>query len=152
IHKIEFPLQTREAAVGGINPDSRSVRVTWTTGAAVRRLTPDGDPYFEELSCDPACVRMGRMQSGAPLLNSHNRWDLSGVLGVVEKAEIGGGIGTATVRFSNRPDVEPIFRDVKDRIIRNVSVGYIVHRFDDVTTPEDKRNRVMRFRAMDWEP
>jgi hypothetical protein len=146
-------MQTRLAEVGTADPASRCVPITWTTGAAVKRMDWDtGQPWIEELSCDPAHVRMGRMQSGAPLLNTHQRGDLGGVLGVVENAKVDGQKGTATVRFSRRADVEPIFQDVKDKIIRNVSVGYTVYRYDDVSTPEDAKNRVTRLRATDWEP
>jgi hypothetical protein len=152
IERVEIPVQTRSAEVGAVNADSRSVSITWTTGAAVRRMDLEGDQFIEELSCDPSAVRMGRMQSGAPLLDSHNRYSLSGVLGVVENAQIDGRKGTATVRFSKRADVEPIFQDVKDKIIRNVSVGYTVYRYDDVSTADDIKLRVRRLRAMDWEP
>jgi len=95
---------------------------------------------------------MGRMQKGAPLLDTHNRYSVTGVLGVVENAHLDGSKGTATVRFSRRPEVDPIFQDVKDKIIRNVSVGYTVYRYDDVSTQEDIKNRVRRMRATDWEP
>lgn len=151
--RVEIPIQTRLAEVGSADPDARTVDITWTTGAAVKRMDFwSGDMWIEELSVDPASVRMGRMQSGAPLLNTHARYDLSGVLGVVENAKVDGSKGTATVRFSKRADVEPIFQDVKDRIIRNVSVGYTVYRYDDVSTPDDLRAGTRRMRATDWEP
>lgn len=150
---VEIPAQTRAATVGQAEGDSRMVPMTWTTGAAVKRVDFWTDePWIEELCCDADCVRMGRMNSGAPLLNSHCRFDLSGVLGVVESAQVDGERGTCTVRFSRRADVEPIFQDVKDGIIRNVSVGYQVYRYADVSTEEDQKACVRRMRAMDWEP
>jgi hypothetical protein len=150
---IEIPIQTRLAEVGEVAEGSRTVPITWTTGAAVKRVDWwNGDEWLEELSCDPAAVRMGRMNSGAPLLDTHNRYSVSGVLGVVENAKVDGQCGTADVRFSRRAEVEPILQDVKDKIIRNISVGYTVYRFDDVSTPEDIKARVRRMRAMDWEP
>jgi hypothetical protein len=150
---IEIPIQTRMAAVGPMDMESMTFPVTWTTGAAVNRSDFwSGDSWLEELSCDPSSVRMDRMNSGAPLLNAHNRFDLSGVIGVVENAKVDGTKGTATVRLSRRADVQPIAQDVQDKIIRNVSVGYRVFRYDDVSTPEDMANRTRRKRAMDWEP
>src|ERR1700733_5261527 len=123
---IQIPMQTRLARVDTSDAGSRTANITWSTGAAVRRVDQNGEPWIEELSMNPAHVRMGRMQSGAPLLNTHQRYDVSSVLGVVESAKVDGTKGTATVRFSKRPDVDPIFQDVKDKIIRNVSVGYSV--------------------------
>jgi hypothetical protein len=150
---MEIPVQTRSASVGNINAASRTAEIVWTTGAAVKRIDPSsGQPWTEELSCNPSHVRMDRMKNGAPLLDTHNRYGLDGVLGVVENAKVDGTKGTATVRFSNRAEVEPIFQDVKDKIIRNVSVGYTVYRYDDVSTPDDLRAGTRRMRATDWEP
>jgi hypothetical protein len=149
---VLIPMQTRLASVDTADAGARTAQITWSTGAAVRRVDQNGEPWIEELSMNPAHVRMGRMQSGAPLLDTHNRYGLSGVLGVVENAKVDGTKGTATVRFSKRAEVDPIFQDVKDKIIRNVSVGYTVYRYDDVSTPEDLRAGTRRLRATDWEP
>jgi hypothetical protein len=150
---VDIGVQSRLADIGAVNEETRIVPITWTTGAAVRRVDFwTGEPWIEELSTDPAHIRMGRMENGAPLLDTHNRYSLDGVLGVVEDAAITDGKGTANVRFSRRPEVEPVFQDVKDKIIRNVSVGYQVYRYEDVSTDEDKKARVRRMRATDWEP
>jgi hypothetical protein len=150
---VEIPVQTRLAQVGEVNAEGRTVPIVWTTGAAVRRMDFwTGERWIEELSTDPKHVRMGRMESGAPLLDTHNRYSLGGVLGVVEDAQLKGGEGTAKVRFSRRADVEPVFQDVTDKIIRNVSVGYQVYRYEDVSTAEDTKARMRRLLAVDWEP
>jgi hypothetical protein len=149
---IQIPMQTRLAAVNIADAGARTANITWSTGAAVKRVDANGDSWIEELSMDPAHVRMGRLQSGAPLLDTHNRYGLSGVLGVVENAKVDGTKGTATVRFSKRAEVDPIFQDVKDKIIRNVSVGYTVYRYEDVSTADDLRNGMRRLCATDWEP
>src|ERR1041385_9229283 len=119
--KIEIPLQTRLAAVGEVNTKSRTVPIVWTTGAGVLRMDILGEKWIEELSTKPGAVRMGRMESGAPLLNSHNSLDIRGVIGIVESGRLKRGKGTAVVRFSKRTDVEPLSRDVIEKIIRNVS-------------------------------
>jgi hypothetical protein len=110
-----------------------------------------GERYWEELSLEPGAVRMTRLENGAPLLNTHSRWDLGDVIGVVEDARIEKGQGIATVRFSKRDDVEPYFQDVKDGIIRNVSVGYVVHRYLKLDPPAGS-NDFPTWRAIDWEP
>jgi hypothetical protein len=147
--RVELPLQTRLAPIAGVEAKARTANLIWSTGARVRRQDFwTGEQYFEELSMDPAHVRMGRLQAGAPLLDTHNRRDLSGVLGVVESASLERGQGKATVRFSERDEVKPIFNDVASGIIRNVSVGYIVHKYE--RTNNDAGELVMR--AVDWEP
>lgn len=137
-----------------INEDARTVELVWTTGAKVRRRSWTGD-FHEELSLKKEHVRLERLNSGAPLLNNHGTSDFGGlrslqdVIGVVESAQIRKGEGVAVVRFSTREDVEPIWRDVKDGILRNISVGYAVHKFEDVTKKNDE---VPTYRAVDWEP
>jgi hypothetical protein len=145
----QMGLQTRGASVSSVDAEKRTVELVWSTGASVKRGGLFSEPWNEELSMDAKHVRMGRLQSGAPLLNSHNQYGLNGVIGVVERATVDGKEGRATVRFSSRPEVEPIFRDVQDGIIRNVSVGYQVHKFEDVT---EKGARMRTMRATDWEP
>ncbi|MGF7163262.1 hypothetical protein FHS85_004924 [Rhodoligotrophos appendicifer] len=68
---------------------------------------------------------------------------------MVERASLRGKKGTATVRFSARDDVAPIFRDVQDGIIRQVSVGYRVYKFEKTEGGADK---IPVMRAIDWEP
>lgn len=140
-------LQTRAL----FNPESvdveaRTAEVIWTTGAKVARSGFDG-PYMEELSMQPESIRMDRLNNGAPLLNSHSAANLSDIVGVVESATVGDNEGRAIVRFSNRDDVTPIFNDVKDGIIRSVSVGYKVWKYE---RSEEEGNTVLR--AVDWEP
>jgi hypothetical protein len=148
----DTPMQTRLAPVSTVNAESRTVDLTWTTGARVRRYDWWNDRYYqEELSLDPAHVRMERLQSGAAnLLDSHSRWSLSNVLGVVSSAELQGDRGIATVRFSQREDVEPIFKDVQDGIIRNISVGYTVHKIERIAPGTEGGDWV--YRIVDWEP
>lgn len=131
-----------------LDTEKRTVDVVWTTGARVKRGF--WEPYYEELSLDPKHVRMGRLSSGnAPLLNSHRSYDLSDVIGVVESAKLEGKRGTAKVRFARSPEGEAAFQLVADGIVRNVSVGYRVHKLVKVEDGEDK---VPVYRAEDWEP
>lgn len=135
---------------GTLNDEERTVKLTWYSGAPVLRFNYwDGETYELAFSMEPSAIRMGRITSGAPLLNSHNNYDLAGVIGVVEAAAIEGGKGVATVRFSPREDVEPIYQDVRGGIIRNVSMGAVIHQMKEVT---EKGDSIKRFLAIDWEP
>jgi hypothetical protein len=150
--QIELPMQTRLAAFepATINVEKRTAEVVWTTGASVRRMDFwTGQKYNEVLSLDPAHVRMDRLNSGAaPFLNSHDSMDLRNLLGVVERASVS-PVARATVRFSDRPDVEGFFRDVQNGIIRNISVGYLIHKIEK-TREADRKTET--WRVIDWEP
>lgn len=129
-----------------IDEETRTVELTYTTGAKVKRFDYRSGEFFEqELSLEPGAVRLERLKAGAPLLNSHWDMTLEDVVGVVLDADE----TTAKVKFSERDSVEPIWRDVKDGIIKNVSVGFHIHRNEDVT-PEGSSIRIKR--AVDWEP
>lgn len=145
------PLDLR-AEIGAIDVDKRTVELTFATPKAdvLRYDWETGKRFYERLSLDPKHVRMGRLQSGtAPLLDTHSAWSLASQIGVVDSATVNGKRGEATVRFSKRADVEPIYQDVLDKIIRNNSVGYRVFRFED--TNEAINGFVVRI-ATDWEP
>lgn len=147
----ETPMLQLRAAVrpDSVNIEERTVEITWTTGAKGRRWSWDIGSYMEELEVSDSAVRMERLNNGAPFLNTHSTWELGDVIGVVERAWLEGGEGRALVRFSQREDVEPIFRDVRDGILRNISVGYSVHRYEMTEEPDDK---LPTYRAVDWEP
>ena len=133
------PLSVR-ADVGSIDADARTVSLIFSTGAAVTRSDPwSGKQYREVLSLDPKHVRLERMNAGAPLLDGHAGWSVGDVLGAVEpgSARLEKGKATATVRFSRRDAVEPVFQDVRDGILRSVSVGYRVQRFEDTGEARD---------------
>jgi hypothetical protein len=153
---IDLPLQTRadvRLQPDTIDAEARSVEVVWSTGATVRRRDLwTGKRYDEVLSLDPRHVDLSRLNSGAPLLNTHDAFDLAGVIGVVERAWIARSNdsyeGRATVRLSAREDVEPLWQDVRAGIIRNVSVGYVVRAYE--VTEQD--GQVPVWRAVDWQP
>lgn len=135
-----------------VNEDTRTVEVTWTTGAAVLRSSWDIGQYFEELSLDPRHVDLGRLNNGAPFLANHDGQRLASVIGVVESAKLGPSGGTATVRFAKAEDdaeADKIYRKIKDGIIQNISVGYRVHKFEKVEGGESK---IPTYRAISWEP
>ncbi len=140
------------AEVGTVDKASRTVDIVWTTGAKVRRSSWFGDDWDEELSLDPAHVRMDRLQSGsAPFLDSHRGYGNEGVIGVVKSAALEGGKGTAKIRFVSEgidPNADQIFNKMADGILSNVSVGYRTHKAQKIEA-EGKRTII---KAIDWEP
>lgn len=147
----QIPVQYRAAPVGNINRDARTADLVFSAGTAVmRRDWWSGERYMEELSLEPGHVRMDRFTTGLNILNSHNQFDLSAILGVAESGTLANGEGRAVARFSKRADVEPYFQDVADGIIRNTSVGYIVYRYEKTDAAQE--GGIPTWRALDWEP
>lgn len=132
-----------------LDAGTRTVEVTWTTGAAVtRRDYWTGESWIEELEVSERAIDLSRLNAGAPVLNSHRGWDLGDVIGVVERAWIEHGEGRARLRFSEREEVAPIFADIRAGIIRNVSVGYSVSEWKETRREDGTRVR----RAVRWQP
>ncbi|MFT4015215.1 MAG: peptidase U35 [Paracoccus sp. (in: a-proteobacteria)] len=153
---LDLPVIGRAGTLQSVDETARTFEVLWTTGAQVRRYSWARDEEFdEELVVSANAMRLDRLNSGAPFLNSHSSWSLSSILGVVEDGSIRieGGRAFARIRLSERDEVEPIWRDIKAGIIRNVSVGYRVHRFERVAKADrtDGGQRAL-YRAVDWEP
>lgn len=136
-----FDLQT-------LDKEARTVDVIFATENPVRMRSYDIGVFDEVLSMKTGEQRFDRLNARAPLLNDHARYNgVLGVLGVCERAWISGKEARATIRFSKRADVEPVFQDVIDGILSGVSCGYRVYAYD-VT---EKENQVPIYRAVDWE-
>jgi HK97 family phage major capsid protein/HK97 family phage prohead protease len=76
----------------------------------------------EVLSHAPGAVDLSRLNGGvAPFLWNH---DPGSVLGVVERAQIGGGKGRAVIRWGTSPLAQQYRADVEAGILSAVSVGY----------------------------
>ena len=140
-------LLTRRAdlAPASANRDDRTVEVIWSTGAPVRRRDMAG-PYVERLSLDPQAVDLSRLQ-GASVLDAHRQSAVRDVLGSVQSATVDGQRGTALIRFSSRPEVEPLWQDVLSGILRHVSVGYSVEEWAETT-----ENGARVLTAVRWTP
>ncbi len=149
---IDIPPLCLRADVGAVDEDRRTVPIIFSTGAPVVRMDWwSGKKFREVLSMKPEHVRLERMNAGAPLLDAHSAWSVGDILGTVEpdSARIEKGQALAVVRFSRREAVEPVFQDVRDRIIRSVSVGYRVHKFIE---EQGKAEEIPTRTAIDWEP
>jgi hypothetical protein len=146
--KPSSKLLTRAATLTPASFDAtkRTVGLVWSTGSPVQRYDFEG-PFSERLDMSPDAVNLSQLRGG-PLLNSHDRFDIKSILGTVLDPSVDGAQGTATVRFSSRPDVEPIVRDVADGIISRVSVGYSVQQW--AVSKDASGNRVKT--ATRWTP
>ena len=96
----------------------------------------------DDASCDLTWLNSGN----APLLDNHDRWTgVRAQIGVITRAWLQDRRLYVAVKFSSRPDVEAIRKDVVEGILRNVSVGYEV--IETVTNELDDTYRVTK-----WKP
>jgi len=149
---IDVPPLAVRADVGSINDEARTVELVFSTGAAVNRYDwMSGKQYLEKLSLKPEHVRIDRLNGGGPLLDAHSAYSITDQIGAVEPGSVKlmKGEARATVRFSRRDAVEAIWQDVRDKIIRAVSVGYRVFSFEEVA---GKDGAIPTRTAIDWEP
>jgi hypothetical protein len=144
IQKLPMMHQRASVKSDSIDLEKRTIDVCFGTDKPV--LMGYWERFFEILKFDAKNVRMERINSGAPLLKDHR----SGIqIGVVERAWVDGKEGFATIRFSKNEDGEKEWKDVVDGIRRNVSVGYSVHEYREVSGGEGK---TPTYEATDWEP
>lgn len=151
-----LPLIGRAAEItpASLDREAQTIEVVWTTGATVQRYRWEGwsdiVEYDEELVVSPEAIRLERMNSGAPFLNSHYAYDLESVLGsiVPGSVKIEGGQGRAQVKLTSAADAEGIVHRIMEGTVRFVSVGYRVHKYE--ITKEDGKREL--WRAVDWEP
>lgn len=133
-----LPKQALQAELepGSFNAAAGTVRVVWSTGARVRFSDWDGE-YDLTLGLKPENVDLSFARQGAPVLDAHGSYSVAGVVGVVEQIAVDGARGTATLRFSKRPEVAPIVQDVADGVLRFVSVGTKLRKLRDITAKDE---------------
>lgn len=126
-----------------INEEARTVELSFSSDIELERWPG----VVEVLAHDANAVDLSRLNNGGPLLFNH---DLDEQLGVVESASIGTDRkGRAVVRFGRSQLAEEKWQDVKDGILRNVSVGY---RIREVKLTETREDGTDIYVVSKWEP
>lgn len=133
-----------------LDREKRTIDVVFATETPVARFGWDED-YDEVLQCAPGAVRMERINRGLPIVDTHKTYSVLSQFGRSEKVwfdetkrEI-----WATIKFSQRPEVETLFKDIEDGIVADISVGYRVYKFEREPQAEGERPI---YRAVDWMP
>lgn len=149
------PLQLRAMLEPGtFDEQARTIEVTFATPTeVVTRDYNSGSIFIEQLSFEPNHVRLERLNAGAPILDNHNRWGgVRGVLGAVQKAWLDGNKGRAIIKLSGREDMAGVIQDIKDGILRTVSAGYRVYKYQKIKEGDVSKGTPPTMRAIDWEP
>ena len=130
-------LKRAEVTDFAVSEDERSIEFPFSSEFPVAR-------YFgnEVLQHDARSADLARLNDSAPLLFNH---DPNKVIGVVERAWIDSQSrrGFARVKFSRNAFAQEVLADVKDGVMRNVSVGYQIN---------DMEQRGENFVATSWSP
>jgi hypothetical protein len=150
--QMEVRNVTRVAESGTNQGNAPAARfeLVFSTGAPVRRYDWANDRYYlEQLQVTSEAVNLERLQRGAPLLNNHSSYSLDDQVGVVDQPNISAGVGTVQAQLSRRDAVRGIVQDLEDRVIRNVSVGYIR---DAITQMYDAATGGWTYLVTRWTP
>lgn len=153
--EIEIPqLIERSVAILPVswNEDTQTVEVVFTTGERVLRPWFRGQPGWEELSVNAEHMHLSRFkESGIPVLTDHDSHSVDAIIGISNHARLqqenGQNVGIATIEFDDGARAEEIKRKVKKGIIRNVSIGYSVRRFEKYM---EENVDLPIYRAVDW--
>ncbi len=123
------------------------IELVFSTGHKGLRQDWD-ETYYEELEVTEESCDLSRLNAGAPFLADH--WATTRqILGVVVRAWIENGVGKAQIKLSKREDIAGIIKDIKDGIIKNISVGYRVIEYKDKTIKGDRYRTLV---ATNWQP
>lgn len=153
-----MPMLSRSAELvpATFNDADNTVEVVWTTGARVRRYDWWTDSaYEEELDVTPQAVDMSRFEAGTVQVFDNHRihGGIGSILGVAVRGSIENGEGRATLRLSKRADIAEIVADIKAGIIRSISVGYSVTKYEVTKTIDRADGGTMPlYRAVAWQP
>lgn len=102
--------------------EAMTIEAVIASTTPVRRRDVRGD--FVEI-LDPSGLDLA-VTRGASVLDSHQQGGIDNVLGTIDDVRVEGSEVVARIRFSSRPEIAPIVQDVRDGILRNLSVGYQV--------------------------
>ncbi|WP_049851519.1 phage major capsid protein [Pantoea sp. RIT-PI-b] len=121
--------QKREMGVQTLptNNESREVLIAFSSESPVTR-TINGKDYQEILLHTSEAVDLSRLNNGAALLFNH---DFDKHIGIVEDANIDSDkVGRALVRFSSVGMGDEKYQQVKEGVLRKVSVGYEINDYE----------------------
>lgn len=135
-------------APSSADDDNRTIDAVWYTGAKVPRFDWRTGEEYDLILSMKGC-RLDRLNNGGPVLDSHMAYGVESQMGVVRRAWAEKTTGKATLQFSKRDSVTPLWDDVRAGIVQNLSPGMWIYKKVD-TTPKNQERK--EFTAVDWEP
>lgn len=105
------------------NNDTRTVSATLSSEIPVKRWFGN-----EVLAHDDAAINLDRASDGLPLLFNHNS---DNFIGVVRNITVSGGKLRGDLQFSENSRASEVYADVSAGLLRNVSIGYRIHKYEE---------------------
>lgn len=125
------------------NPETHTVEGVFATGSPVRRFG-----FVETLNMAPGAVDLSRVAQGqCKLLDSHNAFEISAILGVVEIASIQNGQLAGRIRFAETDAGRNAEGMVARGELTGFSIGYSIQRWVNVSQED---TGVEEWRADAW--
>lgn len=133
------------------NAADGTIDVIFATEEPVITYHWDLGDHYQVLECTNAAIRSARLDSGAvPFLDSHNKYTTDNVLGRVISWKIENSVCRATIKLATRDEVKGKVQDIKEGILRNVSV--YAKPFGAMAMPKLEGQTLPTYRITDWEP
>lgn len=148
--RVDGPPLHRAASVDSFDDEARTVRLSFSSEEPYLRSSFWDEPWVEVLGHNADEVDMSRLASGtAPVLFGHNAFDREAHVGVVDKAWLKDGRGYADIRISKRSGADGVWQDIKDGILKSVSVGYQIN---ERTLTKANEGSANEYRVTRWLP
>lgn len=154
LQRLEAP-RVHSVRAESVNEEERSVEAVLSTETPVEMFDYDRWDYVPEILVASAMrIRGGR--STVPILDSHNRWSTSSILGVVKDIRVEGGQVVGRLVFDDTDEGRAAWTRVRSGSLTDVSVGYGVAKRtfigEDTTQNIDGRNYTGPVNVVtDWE-
>lgn len=132
-----------------LDTEAREVDVVFITETPVTRFGWTED-YDEVLVCEASAIRMERANRGLPVLDCHRMDSVFNQVGRSIKVWINDQRQLcARVKFSQRKEVAGLFQDITDGIVKDISGGYAIYKYE---REEQPNGQIPIYRATDWMP
>jgi hypothetical protein len=150
VEQRQIGMLTRAAMINPSSVDMEKREFTISFASEYPVLMQWYETFYEVLTMQG--MRTERLDSGAPFLDNHNRYGSvsDNVLGVVIEHWREGDKAYAKIKLSKRAELDSLLQDIQDGIVRNISCGYRVHKYEE--TPRAVGVTIPTYRAVDWEP
>lgn len=133
------------------NAEQRSINADFASGKPVLRYSWYNDEYYwEELDMSEGAIDMTRINLGAAVLKDHRQYTIDAQVGITTKGWVEDGVAVCSMRLSERDDLAGFRKDVEDKILKNISVGYEIIEYDRISPK--KKGEYPVYRAVKWSP
>lgn len=131
-------------------PAPRRRDVLFYSGATVDRQDKNSGAAWQlRFDMDSADLSGFAEEKNAPVLDNHQTEEISNVLGRVISATRRPDGFHAQLLFSNREDVDGVWQDIEDGILRNVSMGVEI---GELVLESRPGSQIRQFVARNWKP